>query len=449
MKSSLTTAKVKTMVGLVALCALTAVFAMPTDAYALIFPDTNVPVLMYHKVDEWTPSTYFVSLHNFRDQAFFLRDQGYTSVTFQDLYDHLRGIKQLPAKSVIITFDDAYDNLYPHAMPLLAERGFIGNGDIGPTDYIGANDPNRMSNTWDIAAEYYCPEAIWPEVTALYNGGWEIVAHSQEHKNTSDGTYNLAKEVASNTVIATKAGIPAPKFYCYPFGSSTAALITALKTAGYLGATDASGGMEKTLRLQNAADPCQINQTNIFRIYRIGVNKLDTLATFAGYVGGTVPVKPVLTVSTVNNGSVHISPDQPYYNVGTVVTLTAVPNPGHTFSAWSGGLTGSTNPTTVTMDVTKAVTATFANAGTMPFYDGFEGTGGTAYGGWTAPTGAVASATHAYKGAYNPYSYSPGPNSLRLAGSTNTTTITKALSTVWAIIQYMLNMTDILLMRVL
>jgi uncharacterized repeat protein (TIGR02543 family) len=66
-----------------------------------------------------------------------------------------------------------------------------------------------------------------------------------------------------------------------------------------------------------------------------------------------------LNINVVGSGSVTISPEQPTYDPGTVVTLTAAPSVGWSFSAWSGDLTGTVNPGTVTMDSNKVITATF------------------------------------------------------------------------------------------
>ena len=66
-----------------------------------------------------------------------------------------------------------------------------------------------------------------------------------------------------------------------------------------------------------------------------------------------------LTVSTVGNGSVTRNPNQATYVYGDVVQLTAVADPGWTFSGWSGGLTGSANPASVTITGNTSVTATF------------------------------------------------------------------------------------------
>ena len=45
---------------------------------------------------------------------------------------------------------------------------------------------------------------------------------------------------------------------------------------------------------------------------------------------------------------------------GKVVTVTAKPSMLSTFEGWSGDLSGATNPTTITMNSNKSITATFS-----------------------------------------------------------------------------------------
>lgn len=69
--------------------------------------------------------------------------------------------------------------------------------------------------------------------------------------------------------------------------------------------------------------------------------------------------------SPAEGGVVNRAPDQDTYAPDTEVTLTAVPNPGYFFTGWSGDLSGSVNPTTITMDGDKDVVALFQ---TIPQY---------------------------------------------------------------------------------
>lgn len=66
-----------------------------------------------------------------------------------------------------------------------------------------------------------------------------------------------------------------------------------------------------------------------------------------------------LSVNVVGKGTVEQIPNQSSYYYGDVVKLTAVPASGWKFSSWSGDLTGHTNPSNLTIDTSKTVTAIF------------------------------------------------------------------------------------------
>ena len=67
-----------------------------------------------------------------------------------------------------------------------------------------------------------------------------------------------------------------------------------------------------------------------------------------------------LMFSTVGNGSVIRNPDQASYHYGDSVQLTASPSIGWSFSGWTGDLSGSTNPSTISVTKNMTVTATFS-----------------------------------------------------------------------------------------
>ncbi len=70
-----------------------------------------------------------------------------------------------------------------------------------------------------------------------------------------------------------------------------------------------------------------------------------------------------LDVNVTGGGAVNVEPQQASYFYGDVVTLTAVPQDGWNFTAWSGDLSGLDNPVTLLMDGNKSVTALFEAIG--------------------------------------------------------------------------------------
>jgi hypothetical protein len=72
------------------------------------------------------------------------------------------------------------------------------------------------------------------------------------------------------------------------------------------------------------------------------------------------PDRPSLDVTATSGGHVALDPPGGSYATGTLVTLTAVPDPGFAFSGWGGALSGTTNPTSLVMDANRSVSASFA-----------------------------------------------------------------------------------------
>jgi hypothetical protein len=88
----------------------------------------------------------------------------------------------------------------------------------------------------------------------------------------------------------------------------------------------------------------------------------DRGAAYMLFLDGTVVMRSLtVNVAPAGAGTVSKSPDQASYANGTSVQLTANPGTGWSFSAWSGAVTGSSNPASVVMDADKTVTATFVD----------------------------------------------------------------------------------------
>jgi peptidoglycan/xylan/chitin deacetylase (PgdA/CDA1 family) len=89
----------------------------------------RVPVLMYHYI---APSAYIadpdnpsiIDLETFEQGMNYLYDEGYYTASLSELEDYVHGKIRLPEKTVVITFDDGYENNYVYAYPILKKYGF-------------------------------------------------------------------------------------------------------------------------------------------------------------------------------------------------------------------------------------------------------------------------------------------------------------------------------------
>jgi uncharacterized repeat protein (TIGR02543 family) len=78
----------------------------------------------------------------------------------------------------------------------------------------------------------------------------------------------------------------------------------------------------------------------------------------------------------VDGGTVTRAPDKSDYDHGEEVQITATANANYAFTGWSGDLSGTTNPSSLTMDGNKTVNANFASTYTVT-YNGNGNTGGS------------------------------------------------------------------------
>ena len=95
----------------------------------------NIPILLYHGIldNTWGAQTLFVRPNDFDEQIKYLKDNNYTPLFVSEL-DYIYAFD----KPVIITFDDAYLDVYTNALPILKKYNFKANIYV-ITDSIGAD----------------------------------------------------------------------------------------------------------------------------------------------------------------------------------------------------------------------------------------------------------------------------------------------------------------------
>lgn len=93
-------------------------------------PDNGIPVLTYHHILRDEENTRFrhtsttTSVRAFSNQMTWLRDRGYATLTMYQLDDYVHNRVNLPARAVVITFDDGLKSVSRYAYPVLKAYGF-------------------------------------------------------------------------------------------------------------------------------------------------------------------------------------------------------------------------------------------------------------------------------------------------------------------------------------
>lgn len=80
-----------------------------------------LPVIMYHHISEKDNllNKYTISPTELENDLIYLRDNGYTTISIQDLLNYMYDDGMLPDKPILLTFDDGHESFYHYAFPLL------------------------------------------------------------------------------------------------------------------------------------------------------------------------------------------------------------------------------------------------------------------------------------------------------------------------------------------
>lgn len=195
----------------------------------------GLPTLMYHKIGDAPPGSrlkkLWVTAEDFRRQLAYLRDHGYTAVDFRDWRDAEKGVKPLPSKPVLITFDDGYMNNYELAYPILREFGMKG------AVFLVYETMEKHNGWHDPATEPWLRMLSWAQVREMQDSGVvEFGSHTMRHRNLDaipleDARWEL---VESKKRLEDKLGREMLGFaYPYGAGAYNPAVRRAALEAGY------------------------------------------------------------------------------------------------------------------------------------------------------------------------------------------------------------------------
>ena len=99
--------------------------APPVEIPAIPDDGVRVSVIGYHDLAENLPETAMrIHTSKFRKQMEAIRQLGIKVITLDEFTAWKKGEKDIPAKSILITFDDGWKSVYTDAYPILKEFGF-------------------------------------------------------------------------------------------------------------------------------------------------------------------------------------------------------------------------------------------------------------------------------------------------------------------------------------
>ncbi len=193
---------------------------------------TSIPVLVYHEIvttDDREPNEVVIKLDKFKEQMDFLAEQGYSTLSMDELVEFMKGKKSVPEKSIVLTFDDGWKNVL-NAVPVLEQYNF-------------------KASFWIIAGDWFGPDYMdWAQVKELdRHPNFEVESHTVTHPWNKDsnlltwldgkplgkGIKDVKYEIyESKKILEGQLNRPV-KYLAWPCGWYNERLIKIAKKAGY------------------------------------------------------------------------------------------------------------------------------------------------------------------------------------------------------------------------
>jgi peptidoglycan/xylan/chitin deacetylase (PgdA/CDA1 family) len=192
----------------------------------------SVPVLMYHHVMPDPSNFIAISPATFEKQMAYLAEGGFHPVTMAQFADYMTKGAPLPAKAVLITFDDGRRNQLDYAVPVLKRHGF-------PATFF-------VTRKWVVgSSKSFMHEA---DLSRLAAEGFDIESHTTEHtilvrSRSEDRTlmFRRLDPQVERSWVERISGKPVIGL-AYPGGGHDAMTPDLAKAAGYAVAFTTDGG---------------------------------------------------------------------------------------------------------------------------------------------------------------------------------------------------------------
>jgi peptidoglycan/xylan/chitin deacetylase (PgdA/CDA1 family) len=181
-----------------------------------------------------------------------LRCLGYQGRSVRQAMPELTGTSN--RRTVVLTFDDGYADVFENALPILVEFGFTA------TCYFVSRSLGRH-NSWDADKAIEKKRIMtYEQASEWAQAGMEVGSHSCSHLRM---TLCLPEECSSELTrskyeLEQELGTRVESF-SYPYGEYNAEVVSRVRAAGYTSAVTTRGGRMRA-------------KDDLFRMRRIGIN---------------------------------------------------------------------------------------------------------------------------------------------------------------------------------
>jgi peptidoglycan/xylan/chitin deacetylase (PgdA/CDA1 family) len=192
----------------------------------------KISILMYHQVGVFkNPRAHratFCHVKRFRAQMFYLHHFGYRVVPLEKAVQGLFGGERLGRHSVVLTFDDGYQNVYDFALPVLQRYGFpatvfLVSGLVGGTARWLADDGRESPDLLNASG-----------ILDLRKKNITFGSHTMSHPRlTRLDPVGRDEELRRSKVELEALLGQKIHYFCYPYGDFNDGVAAAVKEAGY------------------------------------------------------------------------------------------------------------------------------------------------------------------------------------------------------------------------
>jgi peptidoglycan/xylan/chitin deacetylase (PgdA/CDA1 family) len=226
-------------------------------------------ILCYHAVSEDWPTEFAVSPQQLRSQVRFLIRRGYRPATLSAALERPPG-----AKTLVVTFDDAYSSVLEKAFPVLAALGAPATVFV-PTAYVAGDKALEWASMEQWAGTRFADELCcmsWSDLRALVRAGWEIGSHTSTHPNlTALDDAALDRELTASRALCEEE-IEAPcKTLAYPFSAYDRRVMDRARAAGY----EAAVILDNNLAIPPRSLVRRVEEAELLGLLREGVYRRD------------------------------------------------------------------------------------------------------------------------------------------------------------------------------